>query len=573
MVIARTEEISAAKMASAENAEILGKSSNGGIRLIGIPPVPYALKHPYHRFTNDKDHPWGHPDDGYTKADLVRVRMHLDIPQMEQTTEVVHQWLEQMRYGEIPKDSTQGAEIEGSVYTQGTTRLAPAYIDPLINQHPELMETTLETATGVQADGSYPNSPVSVATQIALAVRQAHEQADLNGNIVVHASVPEGGNIFENRNTPVPYLEAFAPRVLADTILHGGNIPQEAKDLYAKMGIPDVLQYLKETGVLNWPVNALHVHNGVPMIEGYADPRSAFAFAQVRHTEMAKIVSFMLYNTNHCYGVQVGGKDVRSIMRRLLSTTHGGAMPQSAEEYVQEAIKALEDGSIHSLPRYPAHSQHTDIRIRWDGVTMESIDAPMNPDLRLVLGWIYINQIMNVIALDALEKTKGDESQVLGQLNAQWGELMSPISAMGENNSSYTHDLIFNKDGYSGKAPWMKKSYKDSMQDIITIFEKYGREYPAIKTYVKIVKQLLTNTLQPTNATSLEEYFGVEGDIYQPNGKNHGIVTDAKHDLTVQQLVNVQSRATRLQAEALSQVQDDAGLLQFFGIPVTTDSV
>ncbi|MCX6730582.1 MAG: hypothetical protein NTZ55_01930 [Candidatus Roizmanbacteria bacterium] len=571
MVTIQVEEISAAKMAAAEGAKIIGKNPRGGILLVS--GVPYALKYPYHRYTQNKEHPWGHPDGGYTNADMSRVHMHLDIPQKEQTTEVVGRWLEQMKEGVIPIGATQGVEVEGVVYEGNSTRLAPAYSDASKNQHPELMETTLETATGTLPNGSYPNTPVTVAQQISLAIREAHEHADLNGNRVVHTSVPEGGSVDQNKNTPVPYLEAFAPRVLADTILHGGEIPQEVKSLYAKIGIPDVLQYLENTGVLNWPVHALHVHNGVPMIGEYADTRSAYAMAQVRNTEMAKIVSFMLYNTQYCYGVNAGDKDVRSKMRRLLSTTHGGETPQSAEEYVQKAVQALEDGSIHSLPRYPAHSQHDRTRIRMDGVTMESIDAPMNPDLRLVLGWTYINQIMNVIALDTLQQTGGDESQVLAHLGSQWGELMKPINAMGEEHSSYSHDLIFNKDGYTGHAPWMKKNYADSIQDIISLFELYGNKYPAITTYVAIVKRLLTDSIKPKNIATLEEYFGVENGVYQANGKNHGLVTDAKQNYPVEKMIDIQSKATRLQAEALSQIQSDSELLQFFGISQDIHSV
>ena len=558
-------EISLAKMAAPERAEILGYGQEGGIHI--IQNLPYALKHNNYRFTKNHEKPWGHEDFGYTKADLVPVKMHLDLPQSEETVLAVQEWLRAMRKGVMPKGATQGVEIEGAVYKKGTTDLALAYADANQNMHPELMESTLETATGTLQDGRYPNTPVSVAHEISIALLEAHEQAQLEGNVVVHTSVPEGGDIFNNRNTDIPYLAAFAPRVLAETVEHGGEIPREVKEYYAKMGIPDVLGYLKSSGILNWPVNALHVHNGVPMIGEYADTRSAFAMAQIRNTEMAKIMSFMLYNTAYCYGTDMGTKDGRSILRRLLSTAHGGESPNSAEEYVHTAVKALEEGEIHSLARHPKHSQHDRTRLRMDGVTMESIDGAMNPDLRLVLGWTYINQVMNVIALDALNEVKGDESKVLGYLKNSVGPLMNGVPAMGEK-SSYKHDLIFNSNGYEGKASWMTKTYADSIKDITKLFDSYAKKYPAIHTYVKIANHILSRVVQKSEGTTLEEYLGIESGTYNANGKNKGIVTDAKKGLSIQQLIDIQSKATRLQAEALSQVNDESGLLAFFGIPV-----
>lgn len=556
--------ISLAKSAAEKGAQILGYQERGGIKVDN--GKHYALKHHIHRFTKDTDQPWGHPDYGFTKNDLVPVGMHLDLPTREKTIKATEQYLHEWRQGSVPPEATQGVELEGAVYKKDTTHLASAYTDPEINTHPELMETTLETATGKKTNGTYPADSVSIAKHIALGILEAHEVAEQNGNVVVHTSVPEGGSPFENANTPIPYLQAFAPRVLADTLVHGNDIPHEVIDLYAKIGIADIKKYLNETGVLNWPVNALHVHNGVPTVDGLGDTRAAFAMAQIRNTEMAKILSFMLYNTANCYGQDVGTKDGRSIMRRLLSTAHGGNLPQSAEEYIQGAVTALENGDIHSLARYPKHSQHDRTRLRMDGVTMESIDAPMNPDLRLVLGWTYINQIMNVIALETLHKAGGDESKVAQLLKETFGELMSPISALGSERSSYAHDLIFNSAGFEGKAPWMSYSYRDSMKQIVQVFEAYATKYPGLKTYVEIVNSLIDQMIKPFEKHSLEEYFGIESGVYYPNRLNIGIVTDSKNGYSVQKLITVQSKATKLQAEALMRVNNESDLLAFFGI-------
>lgn len=560
----KAEELSAAKRESSKNAEILGKQQRGGILMRD--EKPYALKHDIYRFTANPNRPWGHPDYGYTKSDLVPIHMFLDLPTHEQTLGAANRYLNEWMEGRVPLEATQGVELEGAVYKRGTTQLAPAYTNPKTNAHPELMETTLETATGANPDGSYPTDMVSIARHIAQGILESHEVAEQNGNVVVHTSVPEGGSPFENRNTPIPYLQAFAPRVLADTLAHGENIPPQVIEYYKKIGIGDIQSYLRDSGILNWPVNALHVHNGVPMIDGLGDTRAAFAMAQIRNTEMAKILSFMLYNTAYCYGQDANTKDGRSIMRRLLSTAHGGNLPQSAEDYVHGAVVALEEGDIHSLARYPKHSQHDRTRIRMDGITMESIDAPMNPDLRLVLGWTYINQIMNVIALDALNKTNGDESRVSKQLQEMYGEIMSPISALGEERSSFAHDLIFNKEGFNGKAPWMQDSYRGILSKIVQVFETFANDYPGLRNYVTIVNSLIQNVGNPSGNQSLAEYMGIENGAYQPNGKNIGIITDAKKGLEVHELIDIQSKGTKLQAEALMRVQGDEDLLAFFGI-------
>lgn len=558
------EDISSAKKSTNGKVRIIGFEERGGIQYYDGKPV--ARKHNIHRYKSNPDQPWGHDEGGFTENDLVPVRMHMSLLPPEKTREVVGQWLVQLKKGNVPEGMTQGVEVEGTIYRAGTTVLSSAYRFPAHNSHPELMDTTLETATGPMDDGKYPSDPIAIAQQIGCAILEAHHQANQENNIVVHSSVPEGGILTHNTNTQVPYLQAFAPRVLKATTEHADQIPRVVIDLYQKIGANNIVEYLTDSQVLNWPVNALHVHNGVPMIGEFADTRSAFATAQIRTTEMAKILSFMMYNSQYCYGVDTGHKDVRAIMRRLLWTAHGGIMPQSADDHIQGAVKALESGEIHSLPRYPTHSQHDRFRIRMDGITLESIDAPMNPDLRLDLGWAYINQIMNVIALDALEKTGGDESQVLTSLQSQWGELMSHIAATDDLQSSLAHDLIFDDNGYDSKAPWLNKSYRQYISDIMRIFEKYAQEYSAIKPYVNIVNHLLGKVTQPRIATSLEEYFGTEAGIYTPNGKNMGIVTEAKIGHSLDELLHIQSESTRLQAEALTRIKTDNDLMAWFGI-------
>lgn len=561
--------LSEAKSAGHEGAPILGHRQKGGIVILPD-GKPGALKHNSHRYNHGSDTPWGREGSAYIEADIIPVGYHLELRPQSETVRVTSEWLAQQEQGIQPEHATVGAEVEGVVYEPLTTLLASAH-GPLFplehNNHPELLDHMLETATGQTREGSYPRTALNAAQSISQAVLEAEETARIQDKRLVYSSVPEAGSSDQVQITPHPYLIAFSPKVLEATINHAHSIPPEVIALYRKLGV-DILPDLAQTGILNWPVNALHVHNGVPQIDGLADPRSAYAMAQVRMTNMAKAMSLPLYNTRHCYGVDTGLKDVRSLMRRLLATSHDSTLPEHVGEFISKAVSALEEGDIHSLPRHPWQGQHDRIRMRMDGEkkTMESIDAPQSPDLRQVLGWIYANQIMNTIALEALHAAGGEESAVLPYLQKQYGSLMAPIPALG-NGSSYHHDLIFNIAGYDGTIPWMDgKTYRQVMQETSVIIGDIGQRYPALAQQTRVLQHLYAQqTSADTTGISLEEYLGVEQGAYRPNGKNRGLITDTK-DIPLADLITIQDEATRLQAQSLSQVRDKADLNDWFGI-------
>jgi hypothetical protein len=123
------------------------------------------------------------------------------------------------------------------------------------------------------------------------AILEGYRVANLRNGLIVYSSVAEGGNFFQAQITPHPYLLSFAPKVRDFTLSNWERIPEEAKNLYAFLGI-DIKKYLEETGVLNWPVNALHVHTGIPLFENLADPRIAYTYGILRQTLLA---SFFFY--------------------------------------------------------------------------------------------------------------------------------------------------------------------------------------------------------------------------------------------------------------------------------------
>lgn len=563
------QNISEAKSAGIEGAQILGYQKLGGI--LRLPDGRLgALKHDEHRYNHGSKKPWGREGCAYMEADVVPIGYHMEVPPQHMSAETASEWLRLQEEGEAPAEATVGVEVEAVTYDGAGMSLATAH-GPLFsleqNGHPELLSHVLETATGKTPEGRYPRTAPETAYALAQAVNEAEEIAALQGKRLVYSSVPEGGN-GTAEITPHPYLLAFSPKVLEATLDHQQVIPPEVIGLYRQIGI-DIIPYLRETGILNWPVNALHVHNGVPQIEGLADPRSGYAMAQVRMTELSKILSLMLYNTKHCYGVDTGLKDVRSLMRRLLATSHDSTLPPSAEEFIHDAVGALEKGEIHSLPRHPWQGQHDRIRIRMDGdkKTMESIDAAMNPDLRLVLGWIYGNELMNTLALDALKAVNGDESRVLPYLQSHYGDLLRPIPALG-NDSSYSHDLLYNRSGYDATVPWLNgRSYRELLRQSGAILQQVGSRYPALRNQADMVKHLISQqTAHTAKPPGLAEYMGVESGSYMPNNCNKGLITDAKN-LPLDEIIAIQSEGTRLQAESLSSVRDATDLRAWIGLP------
>ena len=267
--------------------------------------------------------------------------------------------------------------------------------------------------------------------------------------------------------------------------------------------------------------------------------------------------------------MNTGLKDVRSILRRLLATTINSSLPSNAEQLMNQTVLAMESGEIHSPSRFPAQGQHDRVRFRSEAKykTVESIDAPMNPDLRLVLMWVYFNQIMNVIALDALVQTKGDESRVIDFLKCRWGNIFFPIPTLGKD-SSFEQDLEFNQNRFNGKIKRLgNKTFQDTLISVNKIIEYYSCRYPAIYTQAKIVSKMINQLLSPQiGGTSLSAYLGIENGNYNPNGLNRGIITDYKTDSALQELIEIQSKATQLQAEALCGIRDEQDLQVFFGI-------
>lgn len=547
-----------------QDTGILGSQINGG--LIAVDGKLRWIRHSNWRYNGNG---WGRAADGFTQSDLSEVGYQLTLPPKEMTQSLISGLITELENGSIPHSLTTGAELEGSLYEETSSSLLAKHDDSTItiqdDAHPELLSFTVESATRT-IDGHHPLSALDIAQTISHAVQEGETLAQKRQGRIVYTSVPEGGDFSLAINTAHPYLQLAAPRVLNYTLARWEQVPNEARELYSLFGI-NPYRYLQETGILNWPVQALHIHSGLPQHQELADSRVAYAFGQMRLTQFAKTLTFLLYNTRHFYSLDTNLKDVRSIARRLLATAHNGDIPHQMSSVIQQTVQAFENGDIHSPSRFPASGQHDRIRFRMEGnfKTIESIDAPMNPDLRLVLSWAYSNQLMNIIALDALFQVEGDESKVNAYLQRLYGKLFAFIPTIGVNGS-FQQDLAFNKDGFSGR-PENGMDFATLLQNTSDIIASYQTRYPVIKLQAAVVTHIIRQHLLPKrDCISLAEYFGIENGTYQANGNDTGIVTDYKKSMPLDDIIAIQHEATEKQAQQLNKVKTDQDIKDFFGI-------
>jgi len=545
-----------------DGLEVIGSYPFGGVVEIG--DKLYWLRHPSYRWNGSS---WGWENDGFSRSDLSEVGFHLKIPEKPVSQRLAFKQLRMLKEGVLPSDWTVGIEVEGCLYDKNGN-LIPKHDGQNIrledDSHPELLNFTVETATESK-NGLYPQTPIEIAKSLGEAILKGYQVAEVRNGLIVYSSVPEGGNFFQAQITPHPYLLSFAPKVLDFTLSNWEKIPKEAKDLYSFLDI-DIKKYLEETGVLNWPVNALHVHSGVPLFENLGDPRIAYTYGVLRQTLMAKIFSFMLYNSCHFYGVETNLLDVRSVARRLLATTTDSTLPPDANSLIEEMIYSMRQGLIHSSSRYPSFGQHDRVRFRAEAAykTVESIDAPMSPDLRPVLAWVFFNQILNLLALEAMIEVLGDESKVIDNLQRKWGNLFKVIPTLGVG-SSFEADLQFNQYGYEGVI--YGKSFREWLILTKEILNSYLDEYPILSIQIRIVTELIDRQLSSSSKTTdLFAYLGIERGNYKANGKNLGILTIQKKGIPVNEIIEIQNQATLYQANYLSSVSDKEDLLNFFGI-------
>ena len=381
-------EILKAKIVPGESDTVLGNQLSGGV--IRTDDGILVLKADRFRYNGNG---FGREKGAFIEKDLSPLIYMIKVPDQETTKKNVLQHLEEIKDGDSP---TIGIEIEGAQIDR-SHQLMP--VDLSNNIHPELMQFTLESATQPK-EGRHLQSPVEIAQALADAIIGSQRQASKQNGLILYTSVPECGNFEDGQVSTHPYLQKFAPMVLQDALDDWKNVPGEVIKVYQDLEV-DPYSYLRNTGNLNWPVHALHVHVGsLPRIDNLINPRVAHIAGKLRQTIFSKIMSLSLFNSRFLYGKDTKLLDVRSIIKRLLSTTHNSQIPDTAQELVNQAIFELQEGKIHSLSRYPTEGQHSEVRFRMDGYgTIESIEGGMSPDLRQVLSWAFFNQMLFLVMI------------------------------------------------------------------------------------------------------------------------------------------------------------------------------
>jgi hypothetical protein len=508
----------------------------------------HVLRHPNWRVKADTDlvhradiigNPYHHP----SSPELVLN------PRVSQT--VARREITRMQEGDTSPLST-GVEIEGSLVSKDGKNLVEKYdgihFTADNDEHPELVSSMVEVATGKLPDGSYPSKATDIAKSLALAVKQGTDIAKIRNAHAVFASVIETGSIDQIRLTQNAYSELWSPEPIRESPW-ADNIPAEVYAIFDKVGITDLV-----------PIQATHTHTSNPRLpdSDLYDPRIAYAKSKIRLTQFEKTLNFMLYSTNQYLGHNLEGvRDVRALVRRGPGGAQDSTIPATSYDYFEEASQAVAKGEIHSFSRHPWTGQHDKVRLKEFGTT-EGIDGAGNPDLRIVLAKIYVDQLKDVLAYQAMEAVGGDETKVLPYLRNKYGPIFTIIPTLKGENSSFQQDLRFNKDRF--KAKGHGGSYENQLRTMRKIIHDVARDVPAFQTQALLADHVLSNIVKsPSPTVTLEQYLD-----YQ-SGIKPGIVTDYKTGSPAEHSI-VQAEATKNQALALLEVHTDTDLFDFFGL-------
>ena len=485
-----------------------------------------------------------------------------EIPQID-TVMICQQHLEMLAKDIRPSTNTSGIEFEGAVYDQ-RFNLRSAH-DPIVNPvdkdpQVELQHFTLERATEKNS-GHYLQGPVEIAPALGRAILGAYKIVEQLNAYYVLSSVPEGGTWENGVQTNHPYLIQYAPFIKKHAAENADRIPPETVELYRSLS-KNIQFELQKKGDLNWPMQGTHYHLGLPVHlqngKEVIDSRVALVNAHLRQTRFSKVLGLMLYGTSYFYGHQTNLKDVRSIARRALATTHDTSIPSTEEEYINMAITQVEKGLIPSTHRYPQNGQHGEFRIRER--TIEDIGNSICSDLRAILAISFAQEIMDTIAKEVLVEAEGNETLAISLLKIKYGDVLETQSALG-NNSSHEWDVEFNKNGYNN--PKMLEAHIQ----VVRIVKNIGAKYPALKLNAKVVAHMMATVVKKVSNPNLQQRLGLDATgNYDCTLEIRGLVAEHKKGLTVEELIRIQHAATKAQAKALCKIETEDDLLKFFGI-------
>lgn len=444
-----------------------------------------------------------------------------------------------------------GLELEGTMYTSDGRNLLAVHDGQTVtfkDAPPERYSAQLEVVSDTTREGNLPSSPVEIANCLGDAVGRGQAIADRRNGIFVISSVPEGGRAEQIVLTDHDYIRAAHAR--GQTGIHP-NTPEEARRICKQVGLTDII-----------PFDGEHRHTSNPELPetGLFSSRIAYAKGLIRLTQLAQVQNFSLFNTRHLVGKELRGvTDVRSIIRRTTGGAHGSAIPGDAYEMVEGAIRAVEEGQASLFSRLPAE-QHERVRPLKECGSTESVVGAANPDLRIDLANMFMDQILDAIVYKGLTEVKGDETKLMDHLKDTYDDapyLFEVLGAMDGPNNCYQQDLLFNQ--YSFATGSFGRSYADQMDDIRKIVRNIGKQFPGLKTQAQIVDHVYGKVTELPISSDMKYYLDIN------TGIKPGITTAYK-TADIAKNMRDQAEGTRAQADALRKVRTDRDLLAFFGI-------
>ena len=475
------------------------------------------------------------------------------------TYDLVKKTLEKLKAGQIPEYWKTGIEAEGCLYDKNGKifNIEDSKIKEKYIEHPEYHLSTFETATNpIFSEENYAST---IAKSFSKTIKNAYKIAQHLNTFLVFSSCFELGEWSELKINDEVHISKIIDNKFFHAKYHLDRIPKKTISVY-KLFDNYFDKKIRNCKPINYPVHSLHVHSGLPVIHGLIDSKLACINIQLKNSLIAKIVSLILFNTNQAFGKDLRvinvNFDVRSILRRISPLSLGQLIPSNSVDLINliNNIEAVPDSIINigNLDR---------VRLRYkDFKTIESIDAPMNPDLRICLCWVYFNKVLEVFALELLEEAKGNEELAYKKMNKDL--LFKPIPTIAGRYSAVNVELNFNTNYWDSKISVKGFMLKELLSLFMYRISIMGLKYPVIKPMCSFIQLIISNSMLPLKRTSsISEYMGIKNNQYRYNDKNIGILSFHKEFTKNCSLLSEQHNGTYIQAVAFQCLRDDYDLL------------
>lgn len=488
---------------------------------------------------------------------------------MNDSAVAARRFVSQLREGRVPTGMSLGFEIEGGHYDQYTDLINPfekRYEVILHSHHREYMASTFEYDSHPLYHECLNTFATTVGHAAAQAVLDSNQLIDIYGDLLVFSSTFEAGNWVDLLINQTPGILRRSHEGRAILRSQRALIPSQTLQLY-RYFISDFDTALNGDQLLPWPAHGLHVHSGIPGGEEDLDLRLCCVLIMIRHSVAAKVMSFVLFNTCSALSkdltyLSIHG-DARAIFRRLVPTARGFFCPYSTSMLESELRKVALLKNSPGAFRIAKDAIHDRVRLRFGSQhTVESIDAPMTPDLRAVIAWILFCRVLDAIALDFLAKSEGNEALAANALADSI--LFRPLPTTGGRFSSCRWDTEFNRALWDGSALGLGCSFRDIAETLALYLERFEDSSWSFKTICDSIASVVRkNVDSATPSNSLSAYLGVDSGRFLAGHGGYGPISRYKSGIPAKELVFRQSEGTILQAKALARIRDLADLREF----------